>query len=919
MQSRALVGVPMKEARCATFWCPRGPKLSHTSSKTWIQSSTGLVACLSFTLALPSFPAQISGDSGSERADISRRLEQARALEEKGLQKEARELYESLLAELRANQDDAGLAEALYALGLIASDRGDHVLAIALARESADLFRKLGDHRGEARAVNRLGVEELYRGEYAAARVHFEQALALSQSINYRLGEVEQFNNLGTVFNFQGRYLDALKAYEAAMDRVNRAAGEPWAARSRQGTTNNLATLFQRLGREDKALELYRQLQQAPQALKASEEAQLYANLGVMYRRLGDPVKALEAYRQAEAVFARRGHKDGQLGVLINIGNAQALDLGDVAGALESFTNALALAEQTQNRRKAMQAHLYRGESFFRLNQMDSARKEFDTALAAARELGTSEEEWKALYGLGRAAERVGETALAAGYFRRAIARIESIRSKLQLSRLTEEFFSDKRNVYDSLIDLSLNNPDPAELFDLMERSRARAFQDRLQESAPGNAASVRTPSLSEVRSRLDDATLLLELWTGPNSTAVVWVTHEGAGIVREQFSPADLGEISALSQDLATSPGQTWKSHSERLGKLLLSGIEPLAQKGLQHLLIVPDGVLDSLPFEALRLETDPSSLLVERFDVSYLPSSSILLRQPPAPGRSWHLPWRRQVLAFGDPITSSRPDLNLLDVFLKDEFRRPLPTSAEEVRAIAYASSGRSEVHLAGDDLKKYLLQGKAQGVPLLHLSTHATADTDNPERSRILFSSEDKDGRPDYLFLREVYDLDLRGVELATLSACDTERGKMIRGEGMQGFSRALLSAGSRTTVTTLWRVADQPTSDFMKQFYYALGQGKTKAQALRLAKLKFLQSGGPLAHPRHWAAFVLNGDGLHPITRAISWSVLLVPLTGVLLLLFAVARRRAREQRTGPGATSKVRQSFADPDPMARRKD
>ncbi len=908
----------MPAAKCRTFWFPRGPKLSHSSSKAWVRSSTRLIACLSFTLALPSFPARTSGDSGSERADISRRLEQARALEEKGLQKEARELYESLLPELRANHDDAGLAGALLALSVSGSDRGEHALALAYARESAELFRKSGDRQGEARAVNRLGVEELYRGEYAAARVHFEQALALSQSINYRLGEVEQFNNLGTVFNFQGRYLDALKAYEAAMDRVNRAAGEPWAARSRQGTTNNLATLFQRLGREDKALELYRQLQQAPQALKASEEAQLYANLGVMYRRLGDPVKALEAYRQAEAVFARRGHKDGQLGVLINIGNAQALDLGDVAGALESFTNALALAEQTQNRRKAMQAHLYRGESFFRLNQMDSARKEFDTALAAARELGTSEEEWKALYGLGRAAERVGETALAAGYFRRAIARIESIRSKLQLSRLTEEFFGDKRNVYDSLIELSLGNPDPAELFDLMERSRARTFQDRLQESAPGNATSVRTVSLTEVRSRLDDATLLLEFWTGPNSTAVVWITHQGAGIARERFSPADLGEISALSQDLPTSPGQTWKSHSERLGKLLLSGIEPLAQSGLQHLLIVPDGGLDSLPFEALRLETERSPLLVERFDVTYLPSSSILLRQPPV-GRRWHLPWSRQVLAFGDPITPSRRDSNLVEVFLEDELRRPLPSSAEEVRAIARASSGRSEIHLAGDDLKKYLLQGKAQGVPILHLSTHATADIDNPERSRILFSSESKDGRPDYLFLREVYDLDLQGVELVTLSACDTERGKMIRGEGIQGFSRALLSAGSRATVTTLWRVADQPTSDFMKQLYHALGQGKTKAQALRLAKLKFLQSGDPLAHPRHWAAFVLNGDGLHPVTRAFSWTVLLMPLTAALLLLFAVAHRRGREQRTGPGAIPKARQSFAEPDPMARRKD
>src|ERR1700687_2690202 len=135
MQSRALVGLPMQAAKCATFWYRRGPKLSHSSSKTWIQSSTRLVACLSLTLALPSFPAQTPGDSGSERTDISRRLEQVRALEEKGLQKEARELYESLLPELRANHDDAGLAGALLALSVSGSDRGEHALAMAYARE----------------------------------------------------------------------------------------------------------------------------------------------------------------------------------------------------------------------------------------------------------------------------------------------------------------------------------------------------------------------------------------------------------------------------------------------------------------------------------------------------------------------------------------------------------------------------------------------------------------------------------------------------------------------------------------------------------------------------------------------------------------------------------------------------------------
>ena len=132
----------------------------------------------------------------------------------------------------------------------------------------------------------------------------------------------------------------------------------------------------------------------------------------------------------------------------------------------------------------------------------------------------------------------------------------------------------------------------------------------------------------------------------------------------------------------------------------------------------------------------------------------------------------------------------------------------------------------------------------------------------------------------------------MDLATLSACDTERGKVIRGEGLQGFSRALLSAGSRATVTTLWRVADKPATEFMKQLYFELNNGESKAQALRLAKLKFLRSGGALAHPRYWAAFVLNGDGLRPIPRVFTWSSLLAPAALALLALAAVSGRRTR---------------------------
>ena len=157
----------------------------------------------------------------------------------------------------------------------------------------------------------------------------------------------------------------------------------------------------------------------------------------------------------------------------------------------------------------------------------------------------------------------------------------------------------------------------------------------------------------------------------------------------------------------------------------------------------------------------------------------------------------------------------------------------------------------------------------MPVLHFSTHAIADTRDPDRSRILLAPAKAGGPEDYLFLREIYDLDLTGVQLVTLSACDTERGKVIRGEGVEGFSRALLAAGAASAVTTMWDVVDRASVEFMKQFYFALARGESKASALRQAKLQFLHSELAWSHPRYWAGYVLNGDGREqpPARRAV----------------------------------------------------
>src|SRR5262249_19040783 len=154
----------------------------------------------------------------------------------------------------------------------------------------------------------------------------------------------------------------------------------------------------------------------------------------------------------------------GQIGALRNIGIVLALDLGDLAAALEAFNRSLELAEQSHDRLQETHAYLYRGETLLRLNQPDEARQDFERALAIAKERGTPEEQWKALFGLGRTA---GNGELARSYLRQAIGIIEESRSALQLSSLRAEFLGDKRDVYDALIDLSLDRADAAELFSL--------------------------------------------------------------------------------------------------------------------------------------------------------------------------------------------------------------------------------------------------------------------------------------------------------------------------------------------------------------------------------------------------------------------------------------------------------------------
>ena len=790
-------------------------------------------------------------------------LEEALNLKRQGKLPQASNLLKTITAQLRASGDKPNLARAVGIASELAISLGDYRGAITYASEETALRFGLSDQPGLAEARNTLGLAYLYLADYPAALENYQLALNIDRAIADSEGQNIRLNNIGNVYYFEGRYLEALEAYNQALAIVNNSASGQWRTQRTQITITNLATLYQRLGKEPNALALYRQVAQSGQAMTGKERAQLLLNQGALYRRMGDPVKAIALYKSAQTLFAAEHNSDGEIGAQRNIGIAQAADLNDLAAALQSFSAARELARLTSNGRSFTQANLYRSEVLRRLHRLPEAEKDAKAALDGATSANLKEEQWKALYALGKIAADSHLNDLAFDCYRQAMTIIESVRQGLQRAILRSDFLADKREVYDAMISLRLQSPTTgvAELFSWLERSRSRTLRDRL--------APIQDPSLAAIQSKLPPRTMLVEYWMGNGQTIALWINTTGSGIVKIELPPEQI----ALFIETAQNPTKDWRAASRSLGKVLLSNM-PRAD----HWIVVPDGPLSALPFEAL-IVPGTDTVLIESSDVSYLPSAQLLLRQLP-PASRWTTPWNRQLVAFGDPVVP--PGETLLGA----ERLPRLLASAAEVQGIAAIVGGRSELHLGTDAQKSYLANGRLRGLPLLHFSTHGIADTENPDRSRILLASN-------FMFQEEVYNLDLTGVGLVTLSACDTGRGKFIGGEGVEAFPRAFLAAGANATITSLWRVADAPTAEFMQQLYFFLNQGQSKAKALQSAKLSFLHSNSALSNPRHWAAFVLNGEGEKPTARAIPWSGLLILGAGLLTVASGFIWKRQRQ--------------------------
>jgi CHAT domain-containing protein len=129
--------------------------------------------------------------------------------------------------------------------------------------------------------------------------------------------------------------------------------------------------------------------------------------------------------------------------------------------------------------------------------------------------------------------------------------------------------------------------------------------------------------------------------------------------------------------------------------------------------------------------------------------------------------------------------------------------------------------------------------------------------PERSGLWLAAAPGSAGPGFVSVSDILALDL-AAGLVTLSACETGLGRLERGEGVVGLTRAFMAAGARSVMVSLWKVNDYSTARLMERFYRGLlKDGASGASALARAKRALLEN-VETRSPFYWAPFVLVGS-------------------------------------------------------------
>ena len=278
---------------------------------------------------------------------------------------------------------------------------------------------------------------------------------------------------------------------------------------------------------------------------------------------------------------------------------------------------------------------------------------------------------------------------------------------------------------------------------------------------------------------------------------------------------------------------------------------IRPVAHLLTERVVVIPEGVLCYVPFEALLASapTDAGNFRTYPFWIrqkalSYALSTEYIV-QTTLPV---HVKSTKNWLGIA-PFSPPQATTEIASSAVRHEKFSPLPFSGKEVTAIADLLQGETWL---GAEARPGRFEKEAAGYRLLHLATHSQVDEQSGHYSYIVASHI---GEP--LYAKDLYLLSL-AAEMVVLSSCDAGGGKLLRGEGIIGLVRAFTFSGARSIVAPLWVANDQSTANLMIHFYRGLCKGQPKDIALQAARIQVLDQSPTEGHPFFWAGFRTYGQ-------------------------------------------------------------
>ena len=378
------------------------------------------------------------------------------------------------------------------------------------------------------------------------------------------------------------------------------------------------------------------------------------------------------------------------------------------------------------------------------------------------------------------------------------------------------------------------------------------AFAKRLETQFPeyyNLKYNTTAPTVSELQKKLDGHSAILSYFINSddnnNSIYIFKLTKRKFEIVTHVLPKNFDRYITGLRNGLYFNDIKTYKISAIALSKVLL----PKLPSSITSLTILPTGRLGIIPFETLFTKTPKDEgfqslpYVLNRFNTRYEFSAQLILQKS------------------GKTNINTPPSIFLCApiIFPEKDHLNELPGTESEVKKIdsLFKSKQFKTSLFTNTEASEMLIKsGSLKNFKLIHFATHGIVDEKNAELSRIFLqtTSNAEDGN---LFAGEIYNLSLQ-ADLVTLSACQTGLGKISKGEGVIGLSRALVYAGAKNIIVSFWSVADESTSALMQDFYTNMlnTSAHDYSENLRQAKIKLIKE-AKYAAPYYWAPFILIG--------------------------------------------------------------